>query len=227
MHLRARRIAGGVLLVATAQYFVAEVVTAAAWVRAPYSFVRHYVSDLGIPECLTSVDPVICSPAHAVMNTGFVLQGVLVASATWLLMGELRRGWRWPVGILGHVFAVGVIMVGLLPGSVDAGVGSESARNALHVIGATLAIGGGMLLVGAVAGALLHAGQRRLSAAIGALALLDGIGVVLFTIGHEATIGATERLAVWPTTLAFVTLGVAALHGARRAYRSPSSPSGS
>ncbi|WP_072314630.1 DUF998 domain-containing protein [Agrococcus sp. Marseille-P2731] len=211
MRTRARRLAGGILLIMTAQYFVAELVTAAAWTRVPYSFVANYISDLGVPECETLPERIVCSPAHAVMNTGFVLQGVLLVGATWLLARELPRGWRWIVGILGHVFAVGTAIVGLFPGSIAEELGGDPARSAMHGLGALLAIGGGALLVTATSIALVAAGRWRVGAIIGALAAADWLGIVLFLQQDAATIGATERLAVWPTTIAFVVLGVSTL----------------
>ncbi|WP_413317820.1 DUF998 domain-containing protein [Agrococcus sp. 1P02AA] len=211
MRTRARRLAGGIMLLLTAQYFVAELVAAAAWSRVPYSFVANYISDLGVPECEVLPERVVCSPAHAVMNTGFVLQGVLLLGATWLLARELARGWRWVVGILGHVFALGIVIVGLFPGSIAEELGGDPVRSAMHGLGALLAIGGGALLVTATSIALLLAGRRLVGAVIGALAAADWLGIVLFLQHDVATIGATERLAVWPTTIAFVVLGVATL----------------
>lgn len=199
------------MLIMTAQYFVAEVVTAAAWTRVPYNFVAHYISDLGVPECEALPERIVCSPAHGVMNSGFVLQGVLLIGATWLLARELPRGWRWVVGILGHVFAVGTAIVGLFPGSIAEELGGDPARSAMHGLGALLAIGGGALLVTTTSIALLLAERRRVGAIIGVLAAADWLGIVLFLQHDAATIGATERLAVWPTTIAFVVLGIAAL----------------
>lgn len=57
---------------------------AAAFVAAPYSFVDNTISDLGAVSCTSiaySSQPVpVCSPAHALLNGGFVVLGTALAT---------------------------------------------------------------------------------------------------------------------------------------------------
>lgn len=64
-------------VVAGLQYLVIETATASAWTSPAYSYATNFVSDLGVPARGTFEGRAIDSPLHAVMNTGFVIQGVL------------------------------------------------------------------------------------------------------------------------------------------------------
>ena len=126
MYLRSRRqlspelarIGGVVFVVATIQYFVAQVVAASAWSPA-YNWSKNVISDLGNTACgqfsVHGPTSYVCSPLHGVMNGAFVVAGILTIVGTVAL-------WRlWPkrrVATAGLVFwvlsGIGKIVVGKL-----------------------------------------------------------------------------------------------------------------
>ncbi|WP_175414051.1 DUF998 domain-containing protein [Agrococcus sp. SGAir0287] len=222
-----RRVArGGIALVATTQYLVAEQVVAAAWAPAPYSFGDNYISDLGVPECLVLADRVVCSPQWLLMDAAFVLQGLLVVVATWQLAWLLPRVWRWIATALGVVHGVGMLLVGLFPGSIAEDLGGDATRAALHGIGATLAIAGGIVWM-LVAGIGLLVRRWRgvgvlslVLAGVGAVGLV-GLALLPSTPGADLGlgVGGIERLAVYPIIAWLILMGIAAVLVHRGALR--------
>ena len=87
------------------QFFVAEQIARVAC-TTPYSMTRDYISDLGAVSCGVSaavrvqtaaqLHPeqvhAICSPLHWVMNSSFVLQGVLIFFGALLVRRCLPAG---------------------------------------------------------------------------------------------------------------------------------------
>lgn len=74
----------------TLLYFIGQAVAQGAW-TTPYSLIDNRVSDLGNTACgRTLANTYICSPLHAVMNTTFVLTGVLI------LVGLFLTRSIWP-----------------------------------------------------------------------------------------------------------------------------------
>jgi NAD(P)-dependent dehydrogenase (short-subunit alcohol dehydrogenase family) len=87
-------VAGGLVwALGTLQYFVCQIVVAAAW-PTPYSLHNNFISDLGNTMCgpfaVSHGVPIeVCSPEHAVMNASFVTAGILTMAGAVLL----RRFW--------------------------------------------------------------------------------------------------------------------------------------
>jgi hypothetical membrane protein len=202
---------GAVLLVlGTVQFLVAHLVVQSAW-PVPYSWAADYISDLGAVTCGPA--PGVCSPRHAVMNTAFVLQGVLLIAGTLLTAGAWtagtgRRVWQ------GLAVASGVswIVVGLVP---------EDVNGALHAAGALpgFVVSNAALLV---AGASMS--TRLLPPARRAATVLGIVGVVGFVLLAVATtwpdgpvaVGAAERAVVFPLQIWALVTGVALLADRRR-----------
>jgi hypothetical membrane protein len=113
---------GGALWVGCLQFFAAEAIAAAGFAGS-YSYRRNYISDLGALGCGAS-----CSPLHALMNTSFVLQGVLIFTGAFVVWPLLARGALSQLA-LGLVAAsgLGVALVGLAP---------EDSAPAWHYLGA-------------------------------------------------------------------------------------------
>jgi hypothetical membrane protein len=81
---------GGASWILTLLYFIGQAVAQAAW-RTPYSLIDNRVSDLGNTACgRTLANTYLCSPLHTVMNTTFVLTGVLI------LVGLFLTRSIWP-----------------------------------------------------------------------------------------------------------------------------------
>ncbi len=180
------------------QFFVMEQVVRWGW-RAPYSFRRNYVSDLGAQFCV----PGLCSPWHGWMNASFVLEGALIALGAMRLWGRLAEG---RVGKLAMVLLVlcgaGLVAVGFVPEDVDVPIHARAA--VLYFLGG----GFGVLLVGV---ALVR--LQRWKAGWGSVVL--GVVVVAATVMvgqmskavDRGNVGAVERVAVYGLTGWFVAMG--------------------
>lgn len=203
---------GAAFVVAAVQFFIAQVVAAAAW-NPPYNWRTNVISDLGNTACglfaVHGAPSYVCSPRHAVMNASFVLAGILLIAGTVLL-------WRlWPARrmtrvalVLWLIAGVGKMIVGLVP---------ENTRIGLHTLGAT------NILISAIAILLLSLALRReaptLARAGVIIALVSLAASVLWSAAQYAGpaldlglgTGGMERLADYPTDLWLVVVGVGAL----------------
>ncbi|MGW6276429.1 DUF998 domain-containing protein [Kribbella sp. NPDC055071] len=218
------RVAAVALILAGIQYLVLEAVTASAWKNPPYSYFHNNISDLGVPSCGGEVGGrVICSPHHTLMNTGFILQGVLVVVAALLLFRLLPGRLQWVFLGLGIVHGIGFTLVALMHGSPEAGMNGGMAW---HIGGAALLIlSGNIALI--VVGRYLLRGSRGLGLTgivLGALGLLSLI-VMGATSGTDFS-STFERGSVYSFILAELIAGVALLtrwHPAQSAATSTTS----
>lgn len=206
--------AGVALALGALAYVISETATAAAWSTPAYSYGGNYISDLGNPRCGPYDGRVVCSPAHEVMNWGFVVQGLLLAYAV-LLIGRVLRG-RPRVVLLGvgAVTAVGYVLTGAVHSSPDA---TANGTLWIHYAGATLAILGGNAIA-------ILVGRRHRS--LGIPAAVGTAGVVLGAVGIAAALiwlatfglvppGIPERIAVYAFVLWQVLAGGFLLHVAQ------------
>ncbi|MBC2639059.1 MULTISPECIES: DUF998 domain-containing protein [unclassified Rhodococcus (in: high G+C Gram-positive bacteria)] len=194
-------------------YFVAEAVTANAWPR-PYVVRTNSVSNLGVTGCDGSAAQAaavrLCSPLHAVINSAFVLTGVLILVGAvclreFLPPGRLRRT---ALALFG-VAAVSAALTGFIPINVDAH---------LHQIVATptfVARNAAMIVV-AIA---LYPRWRAFAVWTGLCGLLGVLGMAAILL-PGTPFGITERLALYPFTVWVATAGVAALR-TRAPFRLP------
>ncbi|MEU9781901.1 DUF998 domain-containing protein [Streptomyces phaeochromogenes] len=198
---------GAVILVVNAvQWVVAEAITAAAWTSPPYSYARNYISDLGVPDCGARFQGRdICSPDHALMNTSFMLEGILFASG--VLLAQLVEGRARRVVIaLAVAHGVGMVLVGLFHGSES----GPSFGLAAHVGGAgvgimcanTLAI-----LAGSLRSLGIPSAYRVFSVTVGVLGL---VSVALVAVS-ESVAGVFERGSVYSWLLWSAVTGVLVL----------------
>ncbi|MDV9174738.1 DUF998 domain-containing protein [Streptomyces sp. W16] len=200
--------AAAVLLLNAVQWVVSEAVAAAAWTSPPYSYATNYISDLGVPDCGTHYQGrTICSPDHALMNTSFIVQGILFATGVVLLAATLLTGRARRVVIaLAAAHVVGFVLVGLFHGSPD-GPGYSLA---LHVGGASVAIlcaNTIAILAGSLRSLQLPRAYRVFSIAVGALGLLSEA----FVGASTSTAGIFERGGVYSWLLWSVVTGVSLL----------------
>lgn len=205
MRLLSRRRAGGVVYALAVQYFVAEVVTASRWRDPAYSWTGNYISDLGLPDC----SPLLCSPAHLVMNTALVAQGTIIATGSLLLAAALPAGRLRTIAVSLMVMSgVGDVLVATFPGSVEE---VASAADRVHTLGAALAIFGGN--AGIVATGLALRRARRHPHVAGFSLASGGLGLValaLFGTGHDLGlgVGTMERLAADPIIVWLIAVGL-------------------
>jgi hypothetical membrane protein len=165
------------------QFFVAEQIARMGW-PGHYSMTGNWISDLGAAN----------SPRHWVMNSSFVVQGVLISVGAILMRRLFPAKGSYRVALLLFlVSGVGVLVVGLVPVDSDAQVHRVAAL--VHLLAGNLA----MVLIGLamVAGAA----RVRFRGVITLLAGLLGLtALVLLGLG-EKNVGAFERLAAYPLTL--------------------------
>ncbi|NHU47438.1 DUF998 domain-containing protein [Rhodococcus sp. A14] len=195
---------GATAWVLIALYFLAEVVTARAWPRS-YEVRTNSVSNLGVTGCDGSAAQAaaarLCSPLHTVINSAFVLTGVLILAGAvglreFLPPGRLRRAALTLLGLA----AVSAALTGVVPINVDAH---------LHQLVATptfVARNAAMIVI-AIA---LYPRWRIFALWTGLCCLAGVVGMAAILLPGEP-FGITERLALYPFTVWVVTAGVAAL----------------
>ncbi|GAA0468586.1 hypothetical protein Ade02nite_79530 [Paractinoplanes deccanensis] len=195
-------IAGGMI------FFVAELITAAAWTDPPYSYTYHFISNLGVHDRSVVFDQLMYSPLAVVMKTGFVLFGLVAFAGVVLLKGmpPLRR-----LGVVATaaLLAVGGVLVGLFPGSAEA---VADGTDTYHTLGAFAAFAGGNVLVILIGLAHRHIGiSQRLGRALMALGTLGLISMVTFMAvlvsGANVLIGLFERGGVYLFLIGLIAVG--------------------
>ncbi|MFE3502680.1 DUF998 domain-containing protein [Kitasatospora sp. NPDC059160] len=207
------------LVVAAVQYVVAEAIAASAWRDPVYDYAHNFISDLGVPSCGGVLQGrTICSPLNAVMNAGFIAQGLLFVAAA-LVLQHLLPGWlRWAYLVLAVVHGVGIVLVGLVHGSPEA---DRDGSMAWHGLGAGMAIIGGNLLAVVVGGHLVRSGRARWPgrAVLGCGAVGLVCAVVLLTmmptdpVPYHAAV--FERGSVYSITAAELIAGATVLRALR------------
>ncbi|MFE3068487.1 DUF998 domain-containing protein [Streptomyces sp. NPDC059247] len=206
-------VGAAVLIVNAAQWVIAEAVTAGAWKNPAYSYATNYISDLGVPDCGTQFQGrELCSPRHVLMNTSFMVEGVLFAIGVVLLARLLSGRARRVVTALAVAHGVGMVAVGLFHGSPD----GPSHGLALHIGGAGVGIlcaNTVAILAGALGSLRLPTAYRVFSVAVGALGIA---GIALVGVS-ESTAGTFERSSVYSWLLWSVVTGTLLL--ARRVRR--------
>jgi hypothetical membrane protein len=199
------------LILGALVFLISETVAAGAWTAPSYSYSADFVSDLGNPQCGPYGGRVVCSPSHTLMNMAFVVQGLLVGAASWLLGRVLRDRSRALVRGLGVATAAGFALIAIVHSSTAT---SADGTLWLHYLGATSAILG----TNTLAVLLGRQWQRlRIPAAVGrAGVVLGGAGLVAavtwlvtFTLLPP---GILERTAIYAFVLWQLLLGGFLLH---------------
>lgn len=201
-------------IVSTAQYLAAQVIAAAAWHHPTYSWSRNYISDLGNTACGTfsiSGGPAnyVCSPDHALMNTSFILTGVLSLAGLLLITRYWKPSKRRTAALWIWALACALkAVVGLVPENTNAGLHTLGALNLPLTSVAILLLG------------LSHWRTRRWEAVFSlTISVVALIGAVLFSASQSGStaldlgqgIGGMERLAGYPSNLWIVVIALAAL----------------
>ncbi|WP_406121185.1 DUF998 domain-containing protein [Streptomyces sp. NBC_00989] len=197
-----------VLVLNAVQWVVSEAVAAGAWTTPAYSYATNYISDLGVTGCGTKFQGrTICSPDHTLMNTSFVVQGILFAAGVILLAVPLLTGRARRVVIaLAGAHTVGFLLIGVFHGSAN----GPGYGLALHVGGASVAIlcaNTIVIMAGSLRSLQLPYAYRVFSVAVGTLGLLSEAGVGVST----STAGIFERGGVYSWLLWSVVTGVSLL----------------
>jgi hypothetical membrane protein len=201
-------IAGGVI------FFVTELIAATAWTNPSYSYLHHFISNLGVHGPSTAFGQFMYSPLAWVMNAGFALFGT-VALAGVILLARMPGPRRWVTVTTAALLAAGGILVGLFPGSGEA---FDNGTATYHGLGAFAVLTAGNVL--AIRLGTMHRRlglPRRLGVASVVLGVLGLLSLVAFMLvlatGGDTFIGLFERGAVYPFLLSFIGVGAALVKG--------------
>ena len=205
---------GALLLVATSEFFLAQIIAQLAW--PGYSVSQYDISALGVTECGPYTNGsggltfYACSPLHVVMNAGFILLGVLTIAGVLLTRSIWPQRRLTSVGVaLVAVSGLGAILSGLFPANVNLG---------FHVLGALL-----NFLTASVGLLLLGLGARKRNGWLAAWSIALGLttiaGLILYNSQNFLGLGpgGMERVLGYPSVIWAIGLGAALLVSARRA----------
>ncbi|MDB5693246.1 MAG: hypothetical protein JWO81_2309 [Alphaproteobacteria bacterium] len=211
--------AGTALLGAGFVYLAAEAAAANAWKALPYSYRTNWISDLGAPVAGVFHGREVDSPLHALMNAGFLADGMLFLVGAILLARSTPAKRATGFLALAAAHAAGMILVGLVPETAPAPTAS------LHLLGALLAIGGGNLAIMLAPRRVPPPGRRPSGGMVlglvglaGFLALTAG-GAIFPHLLASAGPGLVERLSVYPITAWELLTGLALLVASRKSRR--------
>ncbi|MDH6546497.1 putative membrane protein [Streptomyces sp. SAI-133] len=207
--------------------WIAEFVTSAAWQDPPYSPLHNWVSHLGLtgpPQ--TAFGQVANSPLGAVMDTGWVVYGVLLIVGV-LLVFDPRRGVRpAAVVILAVLAGTGVALVGIFQGS-EANV--DNGLIVFHTFGAQ-----GVMLAGNVMAIVVGSSGTRIGLSRGrsiASVALGTAGLLAFPLfmadvftGWMWNVGMFERAVIYPIMIGHALLGSSLAATWRRRATQPPTP---
>jgi hypothetical membrane protein len=192
-----RKLSAGAFLAGSAVYLAAEAITAAAWNSPTYSYADNFISDLGSATSGTFQGRELNSPLHAVMNSGFIVQGVLFGIATVLLARVINGQLQRFTTAMGVLITIGYLMVGTFHGSLQA---QQNGTLPLHFTGATLAILGANLLAVRLGIFWRRTSETRrlgvISLALGTLGLVAAT-VLGLTFDADVPSGLIERVSVY------------------------------
>ena len=205
---------GALLLVATSEFFVAQIIAQLAW--PSYSVSQYDISALGVTECGPYTNGsgeltfYACSPLHVVMNAGFILLGVLTIAGVLLTRSIWPQRRLTSVGVaLVAVSGLGAILSGLFPANVNLG---------FHVLGALL-----NFLTASVGLLLVGIGARKRNGWLAAWSITLGLttiaGLILYNSQSFLGLGpgGMERVVGYPSVVWAIGLGFALLVSARKA----------
>jgi hypothetical membrane protein len=214
-----RLVAAGLWLAAAAVYLLAEGVSAAAF-SPPYSYAQNYISDLGVAVCGQSFGGrAICSPFHDLMNTGFIIQGLLFFAAAVFAARAVTSRARYALVALAAVNCIGISLVGVFH---EAAATQANTTLKYHVLGAFLAIVAGNATALASSALSRDLGLplfHRMASVI--LSIVGVVGLVMLIVAQaRGTVtlvpdGVWERTSVYTITAWEVVTGVGLLSGRR------------
>jgi hypothetical membrane protein len=206
-----RRSTGALLIAGPLIFLLIEFIAAAAWVDTPYSYTRNFISNLGVQGPSTLFGQYMFSPLYWLMNTGFIVYGIVILAGVILLKG--LTGWRrWAAIAPAIMLAAGSILLGTFPGS---GESVTDGTGDFHSNGAFTAFFGANILV-IVLGLMRE--RIGLSRAMGRALIIVGIVGLISAVLYFVTlvsggemigiIGLIERGATHPFLIGLLCAGV-------------------
>jgi len=192
---------GPLVWILSIEFFVVQLVVAAAWQSPSYSWRFHTISDLGSTICGTIGGRPVCSPLHILMNASLITLGLIIVVGSTLIYQEFREN---PYTLFGFsLMGLGGI------GAMLAGIFPENTVLQLHLLGAFLpfAFGNLSLLILGAALFKVPAFLRVTTLAAGSVALIALYFFIRQRYGGLG-IGGTERLVAYPQIVWLVIFGL-------------------
>lgn len=195
---------GPLVWVLSVQYFVVQLVAAAAW-DSGYSWRFNVISDLGNSACGQYAGRYVCSPDHILMNVSFIMLGLTMALGSLLIYQEFKESRLSLIGFsLMALAGFGTFLVGLFP---------ENTIKFMHGLGAFFAlfIGNVSLVVLALALSRVRRGFRAytfMSGVISITAFMLFAADIYLGLGQ----GGMERVVSYPQTLWLILFGIYMTH---------------
>ena len=200
---------GAFVYVSSILYFFAQVFVGWIWTSPQYSLWTNTISDLGNTHCGAYRGSQVCSHRHGWMNLAFVFVGLVMVVGSSLLYHEFERRswdtWRFVGFAVMAIGGVGAILVGAFP---------ENENGTGHVIGASLAIGGGNIALLILAIALRGDIPERLRRFMLWWAPISLVASFMFVFKRHFGLGSggLERIAAYPETIWLISLGAWLAH---------------
>lgn len=182
----------------------------AGFVQVPYSFVDNTISDLGAVTCTEIPYPAelvpVCSPAHALLNGGFIgLGAALVVGAAFLLRSQPRSRLLTIALALWLICGLSIIATGLVPLDVDLELHALVSIPAIVLQPVALALH-----------AAVFARRSRRWWMLTAIGAVIAVETVWFILRLEVRYGGLlERIAIWPVVIALPVLAAESWRRAR------------
>jgi hypothetical membrane protein len=210
--------AGGLLLGAGLLFGSTELTCALQWEEPRYSYMRNYISDLGVAGKVWQEGEWIHSPTSSIFDSGVMLSSllsVLAAVALVLAVTGTLKDTRWAEKTFLALIAISFIGCVLI-------VSFDAPLSAIHLIGAFACIGGGGLAT--IFGSLwilpkIWGGRVKVLAGMGVVGLVAMQAVAAAQLGvwvPSLGIGALERAAVYSIAAWQLMVGLGLLLGGRK-----------
>ena len=203
---------GPVVWILSAQYFVAQIITATTW-PLPYNWAQNFISDLGNTACGQYAGRFVCSPDHGIMNASFIMLGITMAVGSLLIYTEFRESMATRLGFrLMMLAGLGTILVGAFP---------ENTVSWLHGIGAFFALGVGNFSLVILALAIKQARRGfRIYTFLSGILSLGAFGLFVSDTYLGLGAGTMERIVSYPQTIWLILFGLYMTATRYRARRS-------
>lgn len=196
-------------------YFVVQYIVALAW-PVSFSLKQNFISDLGNTVCGLQQSVYICSPLNVLMNLSFIVIGLALGIATFLVYGSFSPSLsaKLAFSLIG-IADFGTALIGFLP---------ENVAHGLHLLIAILCLAAFNFGV-AVAYLLpdLPKSWQLYSISSGGFGLV-ALLLLGFRINTPLGLGGIERIADYTPDLWVLSFGIYALFRSRSIISSSQIP---
>ena len=192
---------GPFIWILTIEYYIIQILVAAAWMHPIYSWRFNTISDLGATMCGVIDGRAVCSPLYLLLDGALVAVGILMAGGSLFIYQEFRER---PGTLLGFSL---MAIAGL--GSAGVGLFPENVNPVMHTVSAatTFLLGNLSLLLLGVTLYKIPNGLRLYTLLSGALSL----GALALFVAHlygPLGIGGMERVVAYPQTMWLFVFGL-------------------